>query len=161
MSADKKSVLVLYNQIEKDEYEALRLIDPKTLDFTPSYTIHVATVQEEYDAIVHALRSVGFDAECINLQDNISLLHRLVTEKPPDAVFNLVEVFHSDLQREGAVLRLEARCQEVAPQHPGRGRRRLAEQRGERGRELHGVTVARGGAPPEAAGQPAQPPGAR
>jgi D-alanine-D-alanine ligase len=103
MSMGKKSVLVLYNQIEKDEYEALRVVDPASLDFTPSYTIHVATVQEEYDAIVNALRSEGFEASCLNLKDSISTLHRMVTQNPPDAIFNLVELFHNDLQREGAV----------------------------------------------------------
>ena len=96
-------MLVLYNQIEKDEYETMRTVDPASLDFTPSYTIHVATVQEEYDAIVNALRSEGFDASCVNLQDDISALHRLVTQNPPDVIFNLVEIFHNDLQREGAV----------------------------------------------------------
>lgn len=103
MSGDNKSVLVLFNQIETDEYEALRKIDPSTLDFTPSYNIHVATVQEEYDAIVNALRAEGFDASCTNLHDDISALHRLIAKKPPDVVFNLVEFFHNDLQREGAV----------------------------------------------------------
>jgi D-alanine-D-alanine ligase len=103
MSPEKKSVLVLYNQIEKDEYEALRAIDPASLGFTPNYTIHVATVQEEYDAIVNALHSEGFEANCVNLRDSISVLHRLITENPPDVVFNLVEIFHGDLQREGAV----------------------------------------------------------
>jgi len=103
MSSEKKSVLVLYNQIEKDEYETMRAIDPASLNFTPSYTIHVATVQEEYDAIVNALRSEGFESSCVNLQDDITILNRLVAPDPPDVVFNLVEFFHNDLQREGAV----------------------------------------------------------
>jgi D-alanine-D-alanine ligase len=103
MSPGKKTVLVLFNQSEKDEYESLRAIDPASLDFAPSYTIHVATVQEEYDAIVGALRDEGFEASCVNLQDKISTLHRLVTQNPPDVIFNLVESFHTDLQREGAV----------------------------------------------------------
>jgi D-alanine-D-alanine ligase len=103
MNAEKKSILVLYNQIEKDEYESMRSIDPATLDFTPRYTIHVATVQEEYDAIVHALREEGFEASSINLKDSPYTLHRVITERPPHAIFNLVEFFHNDLQREGAV----------------------------------------------------------
>ena len=103
MSPENKSVLVLYNQIEKDEYETMRAIDPASLDFTPRYTIHVATMQEEYDAIVNALHAEGFKASCINLRDDISTLHRLVTKDPPDVIFNLVELFHGDLQREGAI----------------------------------------------------------
>lgn len=103
MGQGKKTVLVLYNHVEKDEYEAMRTIDPASLDFTPTYTIHVATVQEEYDAVVQALNSEGFAASCANLQDSISTLERLITHDRPDVVFNLVEVFHGDLQREGAV----------------------------------------------------------
>ncbi|HTY63621.1 MAG TPA: ATP-grasp domain-containing protein [Acidobacteriota bacterium] len=103
MSSGKKTVLVLFNQIEKDEYEAMRAIDPASLDFTPSYTIHVATIQEEYDAIVNALRAEGFEASCVNLRDDVSRLHKLVAQNPPDVIFNLVELFHNDLQREGAV----------------------------------------------------------
>ncbi len=103
MSANKQTVLVLYNQVEKDQYASLRSIDPSTLDFTPNYDIHVATEREEYDAIVNALRAEGFDARRANLRDNPSTLHRLVTEDPPDVIFNLVESFHKDPNREGAV----------------------------------------------------------
>jgi D-alanine-D-alanine ligase len=104
MASEKNSVLVLFNYVEeKDEYIALRAVDPSTLDFTPQYNIHVATVQEEYDAIVNALINVGFDACCINLKDNFSILHHLITQNPPDVVFNLVEFFHNDLNNEGSV----------------------------------------------------------
>ena len=103
MNSQKKSILVLYNQVEKDEYEAMRQIDPASLDFTPHYTIHVATVQEEYQAIVEALHEEGFDARSVNLNDNAATLLNVVTQSPPDAVFNLVEFFHNDLHREGAV----------------------------------------------------------
>ena len=100
----KKKVLVLFNFVEeKDEYVALRAIDPATLDFTPEYNIHVATVQEEYDAIVNALRQEGYDSCCTNLLDSFSLLHSLITQNPPDVVFNLVEFFHKDLNNEGSV----------------------------------------------------------
>jgi D-alanine-D-alanine ligase len=103
MTPGKKSILVLYNQIEKDEYEAMRQVDPASLDFTPHYTIHVATVQEEYAAIVNALRKEEFEASSVNLKDSSSTLLRVVTQNPPHVIFNLVEFFHNDLQREGAV----------------------------------------------------------
>lgn len=103
MERKDKSVLVLYNQIEKDEYEAMRKIDPATLDFTPSYPIHVATVQEEYAAIVNALRSEGFQTESANLLDDVRTLYHWVAQDPPHVIFNLVEFFHSDLNREGAI----------------------------------------------------------
>ncbi len=104
MVVEKKTALVLFNFMEeKDEYVALRAIDPSTLDFKPEYNIHVATVQEEYDAIVNALIKEGFDACCINLKDDFSMLHHLISQNPPDVVFNLVELFHKDLNNEGSV----------------------------------------------------------
>ena len=103
MTPKKKKVLLLYNQVEADEYVAMRSVDPATLDFEPVYSIHVATVQEEYDAIVNALRADGFEASSANLQDDASTLHRLITHNPPDVVFNLVEFFHNDLHREASV----------------------------------------------------------
>jgi D-alanine-D-alanine ligase len=103
MSPEKKKVLVLYNQVEQDEYVDLRSVDPATLDFEPVYSIHVATVQEEYEAIVSALQDEGFEASSINLQDDAATLHRLITQSPPDVVFNLVEFFHNDLHREASV----------------------------------------------------------
>jgi len=54
MTRKKIAVAVLYNHVGKDEYEDLRKIDPATLDFQPEYPIHVATVREEYQAIVDA-----------------------------------------------------------------------------------------------------------
>ena len=104
MADRKKSVLVLFNHLEEtDEYLALRTIDPESLDFTPEYSIHVATAQEEYDAIVDALHAEGFDARCVNLHDDFSMLLQLMTKDPPDVVFNLVEFFHNDLNNEGSV----------------------------------------------------------
>jgi len=99
-----ENVLVLFNNLdETDEYLALRDIDPATLGFEPRYRIAVATAQEEYDAIVEALRAEGFAAEGVNLKDDFELLGRLLTRNPPDVVFNLVEFFHNDLNHEGAV----------------------------------------------------------
>jgi D-alanine-D-alanine ligase len=104
MVLEKKTVLVLFNQLEeKDAYGVLRSFDPSSLNFTPSYDIHVATEQEEYDAVVAALNSEGFQASCANLKDDPSRLHRLVVEDSPDVVFNMVELFHDDLNYEGSV----------------------------------------------------------
>jgi D-alanine-D-alanine ligase len=105
MGLKRKSVLVLFNQLEKelDEYMFLRSIDPASLDFTPSYTIHVATAQEEYDAIVNALHAEGFQARGINLKNDLLKLQELMTKHPPDVIFNLVESFHNDMNLEGAV----------------------------------------------------------
>jgi len=101
---EKKSVLVLYNQIEEqDAYTALRGFDPESLNFTPNYNIHVATEREEYEAIVKALNEQGFEASCVNLDDDHEMLEELIVEDPPDVVFNLVELFNSDPNHEGCV----------------------------------------------------------
>lgn len=103
MAEKQKSVVVLYNRVGEDEYEHLRAIDPKELDFTPSYDVHVATDQEEYEAIMKALGSEGFRTKGLNLEEKLSNLMRLATRKPPDVVFNLVEYFHDDSRLEGAI----------------------------------------------------------
>ncbi|HSW39359.1 MAG TPA: ATP-grasp domain-containing protein [Acidobacteriota bacterium] len=102
-----KTVLVLFNHLEEnDEYLPLRTIDPASLNFKPKYKIHVATAQEEYDSIVAALNSAGYRARCLNLKDDFSTLCRLISQDPPDVIFNLVEFFHNDLNNEGAVASL-------------------------------------------------------
>ena len=47
MERNKKSVLVLYNQMGEDDYEKLRTMDRAFLNFKPSYNIEVATMSEE------------------------------------------------------------------------------------------------------------------
>jgi D-alanine-D-alanine ligase len=104
MTTERKSVLVLFNHLEEqDAYLALRSIDPSTLDFTPQYSLQVATAQEEYDAIVVALHAAGFQATCVNVKDDFTKLYTLITQNPPDVIFNLVEFFHNDLNNEGYV----------------------------------------------------------
>jgi len=103
-------VAVLYNHVGDDEYEKLKTVDEETLDFEPTYEIAVATVQEEYDAIVAALRSEGFDAFPFNLDDSLDRLRELA-ELRPDAVVNLAEHFHDDGTLESAVAAYLDLCQ--------------------------------------------------
>jgi len=103
MPRKKKSVAVLYNHVGKDEYEELRKVDPATLDFTPEYPIHVATVKEEYRAIVSALESEGFRARAVNIRDDIARLQSVLRRNAPNAIFNLVEFFHDEARMEAAV----------------------------------------------------------
>jgi len=101
--ADKKRIAVVYNHVGEDEYERIRTIDPSSLDFIPEYPIHVATVQEEYHAIVRALRAEGFLTREINLEDNLRRLLNLGSRTRPDVVFNLTEQFRDDPALESAV----------------------------------------------------------
>ena len=103
MPSKKCSVTVVYNQVGKDEYEELRKVDPASLDFTPEYPIHVATVQEEYKAILDALEAEGYHARAVNIRDDISRLQRVLRRNTPDAIFNLVELFLDDSRMESAV----------------------------------------------------------
>lgn len=93
MRDDRTSVLVLYNHVDEDEYENLQQVDPSTLGFEPRYPIDVATVAEEYAAIVKTLRREGFRAGALNLKDDIAKLEGLLRRRPPDVIFNLVEHF--------------------------------------------------------------------
>lgn len=99
----KTRVLVLYNQVGKDEYEDLRKVDPLSLGFKTEYPIHVSTVKEEYNAIVKALRSGGFRARAVNVEENLHKLETLLHRNPPDVVFNLIEFFHDTSRLEGSV----------------------------------------------------------
>ena len=74
------SVVVLYNSVSDEGYDALKHVDPASLGFTPTYDIAVATVAEEYEAIIAALRKEGFQARGVNLQDKIATLEELERE---------------------------------------------------------------------------------
>ncbi|HEX9615211.1 MAG TPA: D-alanine--D-alanine ligase [Bacteroidota bacterium] len=103
MAARKPSVAVLFNHVGEDEYETLKNVDPRTLDFKPEYDIHVATVMEEYEEIVKALNKEGFAASMLNLDDTIERLHAFLAETPPDVVFNMVEYFREDAKLESMI----------------------------------------------------------
>jgi D-alanine-D-alanine ligase len=92
----KASVLVVYNHVGEDEYERLKDVDPKSLEFVPEYDIQVPTVIEEYEAVAKALRREGFRARTFNIKEDLSRLERRLKRNPPDVVFNLIEFFHDD-----------------------------------------------------------------
>ncbi len=99
----KTSVVVLYNQVGEDWYEKLKEVDPSTLPFKPEYPIHVATVKEEYEDVVGALRREGYRARAVNLENDLRKLERVVKRSRPDVILNLVEYFHDDAGLEAAV----------------------------------------------------------
>ncbi len=104
MDDDRIFVAVVYNHIAEDVYEKIRNVDPAMLGFEPEYDIHVATVEEEYKAIVKSLRQEGFRATAVNIKEDIRRLQRLTKGRGrPDVVFNLVEHFRDDAELEPAV----------------------------------------------------------
>ncbi len=100
MARKKPYVIVLYNYLGEDVYEQLKSVDPASLDFKPEYSIHVATVREEYAAIVKALKAEGFRAEAFNIEDRLDRFESILRRQKPDAVFNLIEDFHDDPKKE-------------------------------------------------------------
>ncbi len=100
MTHYQTSVVVLFNHVDDDEYEEIRKIDPKTLPFVPEYDIRVATVMEEYRAVVGGLRRAGYKARAVNLKDDVRVIERLLRRNPPDVVFNLVEHYREDPEHE-------------------------------------------------------------
>jgi D-alanine-D-alanine ligase len=103
MSATRPTVAIVFNHVGDDEYVALRDVDPASLDFTPEYPIHVATVAEEYEAIQTALLGVGYEAELYNMKDDVPRLIAYLRERRPDVVFNLVEHVRDESGLEVAV----------------------------------------------------------
>ncbi len=93
-------MIVLYNSVGEDEYEKLKTVDPASLEFKPEYSIHVATVREEYDAIVKALKAEGFRAEAFNIEDRLDRFESFLKRQRPDVVFNLIEDFEDDAKKE-------------------------------------------------------------
>ena len=98
----RPDVLLLFNQVGSDEYEALKNVDPASLGFTPSYPIAVATVQDEISDIAKALENEGFQVRVVNVKDDLRILQNAL-RRSPDVVFNLVESFHDRQGLEGSV----------------------------------------------------------
>lgn len=97
MSENKKStVAVIYNHAGDDVYEKIREVDPETLDFEPEYSLKVATITEEYEAIAEAIREEGYDVTLLNIKEDIKPLIDLLSKNPPDVVFNLIEYYRDD-----------------------------------------------------------------
>jgi D-alanine-D-alanine ligase len=104
MATQAISVAVLFNHVDEDEYERIREVDPASLSFEPEYDIHVATVMEEYGALVRALRGRGFAARLVNIRDDVTVLERLLRgRRRPDVVFNLVEHYREDPEHEAHI----------------------------------------------------------
>jgi len=94
---------VVYNYVGEDVYEKMHVVDPTFLGFKPEYDIHVATIKEEYQAIVEALATEEFHACAINIEDRLASLQHFLIANRPDVVFNLVETFHGQPGLEAAI----------------------------------------------------------
>ena len=92
----KTTVAVVYNHSGDDVYEKIRDVDPDSLGFKPEYSINVATVTEEYEAIADALSEQGYKVQLVNINEDVQILINLLSQNPPDVVFNLIEYYRDD-----------------------------------------------------------------
>lgn len=107
MSAERPSVLILWNHVGEDVYERWKEQGPARLDWDPEETAaEVGTLEEEMDALVAGLASTGCDVVCVNVEDDLDRLMWAINEHDPDVVFNLVEHFHDDEGQEANVVGL-------------------------------------------------------
>ncbi len=104
VTATGARVLVLYNLIEDDVYEALRAEGPTALAWDPErQRPKVNTVAEEFGLIVTSLRGLGHHVELVNIGDDLGTLLGALAQHQPDVVFNLIEFFGDDLAHEAHV----------------------------------------------------------
>ena len=98
------NVLVLWNQTEEDIYELWRREGPRPLAWDPKRTApDVGTVAEEMDAMMQAIRSCGYNAEMVNIEDSLDRLLSAIRLFKPDVIVNLVEYFNDDSSQESYV----------------------------------------------------------
>lgn len=94
-------VLVLYNQVDADGYEALRAEGPRTVAWDAAQPMaHVNTIAEEYQTIINSLIELGHTPVLFNICDNVQRLLDGVRDARPDVIFNFVEFFGNDLANE-------------------------------------------------------------
>lgn len=97
-------ILILWNHVGVDEYEALAERGPQPLPWDPTQQVtEVATVQEEIDAIADAVRACGFRTRVVNVEEDLGRLLDAVRRFRPHAIFNLVEFFHDRSSHEAYV----------------------------------------------------------
>ncbi len=94
-------VLILWNQVDDDVVELWRRDNRRTPDWDPTKIVEPwDTVAEEVELIAKAITQAGHECIAININDNFETLLAALESERPDAVMNLVEWFHDDLENE-------------------------------------------------------------
>ena len=94
-------VLILWNQVDDDVVELWRRDGRRTPDWDPTKIVEPwDTVAEEVELITECVTAGGHDCSAINIHDNFETLLGALEQERPDAVVNLVEWFHDDLEHE-------------------------------------------------------------
>src|SRR5207249_1057672 len=94
-------VLILWNQVDEDVVELWRRDRRRSPDWDPTKIVEPwDTVAEEVDLLASAIRGAGHDCVEVNIRDSFDTLIGAVEREKPDAVMNLVEFFHDDVEHE-------------------------------------------------------------
>ena len=94
-------VLILWNQVDDDVVELWRRDGRRTPEWDPTKIVEPwDTVAEEVELITECVTNGGHDCVAINIHDNFETLLGAIDQERPDAIVNLVEWFHDDLEHE-------------------------------------------------------------
>jgi D-alanine-D-alanine ligase len=104
--APRVSIAVLYNQIGEEEYERMLRKARRDPDLRVDADTDISTAREQIARLVTALKTAGFRAYGVNIEDRFEDLYRALTRRRPDVVFNLVEFFNDDPRQEFMVASL-------------------------------------------------------
>jgi len=94
-------VLILWNQVDEDVVDLWRRDGRRTPDWDPTKIVEPwDTVVEEIALIERSVRDGGLDVVTYNIEDSFANLMGIIEKERPDAILNLVEFFHDDLEHE-------------------------------------------------------------
>jgi D-alanine-D-alanine ligase len=96
-------ILILWNQVKADDdvVELWRRDGRRTPDWDPTKIIEPwDTVAEEIAMIADCVREAGHEVISHNIEDSFDNMRQAVEREQPDAVMNLIEWFHDDLENE-------------------------------------------------------------
>jgi len=94
-------VLILWNQVDDDVVELWRRDGRRTPDWDPTKIVEPwDTVREEVELIVKSIEQAGHECIAVNIEDRFETLLATLERERPDAVMNLIEWFHDDVEHE-------------------------------------------------------------
>jgi D-alanine-D-alanine ligase len=94
-------VLILWNQVDDDVVDLWRRDGRRTPDWDPTKIVEPwDTVAEEIQLISKSIEEAGHEVIALNIEDRFDTLLTALERERPDAVMNLVEWFHDDLEHE-------------------------------------------------------------
>ncbi len=94
-------ILILWNQVDDDVVELWRRDGRRTPDWDPTKIVEPwDTVAEEIALIERSVRDGGHEVETFNINDSVETMLEKIEQYRPDAILNLVEWYHDDLEHE-------------------------------------------------------------